>query len=372
MFEQFPTRRAVDHEVYAPDFMHKVTFGSAPRYSLVTKLVDPSDVDAFINGYGRYESMKTAIEISSSDFYKYLRLGISSQAAMALRFLGHETPESLTEHQDISKMLPDVLAGKSHPYPQKFIDRCEEEGVSPIACQLAIRRGITDEYLDQHLTLRELIYVFQVHVKKTAPVTHNERSPLPIDYICDGTIPFESVIGGDIPPHRILSVGKEFAANPESDFVKHLRSDPKLLRKFIGAIREMHKSTGLKELRAAFDSYGEGVLELTNPYLATAVVFDGDGEERVKRKIGLETARYIEETVRMEWDESTVRHLYRYNGELGLPGLKFDAGDFDRLYRAGVPTEAVCQNLFNNGVGVDALITATEDGIATSLMSGAL
>jgi hypothetical protein len=368
VYEKYPTRRKVDEEFHGPESLHRVTFGSVPRTSLAVQLVDKSEIDDFTSGTGRFAEMKTAIEITTAEFYDYLRIGVSSQAAMALKFLGYPTPESLVESPVTTGLLPDVLTRRPYAYPVAFIERCEAEGVSPVGVQLAIRRGITDHYLASDLSVRQLVYLFQVHVNKNAPVSNSpERLEVPIDFICDGTIPFDAVVNGDIRSGRIMNAGKAFKSVSASEVVARLQSDAVLCRKFLTSVREIHGSKSVKILLRSIETYGIDVLDLQNSYLPVAS-FEVDGETV---EVGLQTARYIEEVMDADSAGSPFRQdFYDYQGRLMFRDIGY--ADFNRLRKAGVPVQSVCDYVSDDGVGVDALIGAREHGIHADLMDGFL
>lgn len=372
MLEQYMKRRTVDEEIHAPEALHKVTFGSVPRASMVTKLVEPSEVNSLMDGIGRFAGIRSAIEMTTTEFYAYLRLGVSSQGAMALKFLGYPTPESLVNSPITSGLLPDVLARRSGTYPTEFIDRCEAEGVSPVGAQLAIRRGITDNFLDMALTAHQLVYAFQVYVPKNAanlPSVASMESP--VTFVCDGTVPLDALVGGTVHPNSIMGLGQEFRRQPDSDVVLRLRSDAALCRRFLNSLNERHKSKGVKGLLSALETYGEEIFSLRNPYLPVATFRRGPGAD--KREIGMETARYIEDVINAEQGVSNShRDYYNYDGNLSLPYQNVGYAELDRLRRAGVPVHSVCELVFHGEVSVDVLIGARESGIASNLIDGAL
>jgi hypothetical protein len=345
------------------------------------QLVERHEWNDMIYGKGRFEGVKRTIEMTNAEVYKYLRLGVSIQSASTLKWLGHMTPEELTESADAAALLPDHLARTGISYPMRFIDLCESEGVSAIVCQTAIRRGLSERHLDGPLSLNELLFVFTNLVKKNiAPASGGDTQPNLANFVCDGTIPFDLVKEGDISTPAAIIIAKElFLRDPESELTQKLRSDAKLFRSFAQVISGGRSTAqGVESLRKVIEGYGYQVLDLVNPSLCLHKIKRGD--EHVP--LGYEGALYAQQLVGRAEKSWYADQLSYSSPKKSLTFSPRDGGwtdnvqvtyaEIDDLRVAGIDPAVAYENVVNGRMAVSTLIDAKRDGVETALMSGAL
>lgn len=353
---------------YGPDAVLTTNFGSVSNRSAVVKLCTSKEQSYDLKeGSGQYRFMRGFNEITNSEMYKYLRLGVSSQSVMAFKALGYMTPESLQESPEISALLPDILAREDREYPLEFIDECERDEISALDCQMSLRRGITTRHLNGHLDTRQLISMFGRYVPReglSIPVNNQKNV---VDYFVDGTIPMELREGESLRPEHIVATVRHCLKEDE-EFLKELKSDIPLFRKFVTSLN-LAKKNGVGELRSLVAKYGPEVLELKNPYACLIMIHDDDGSSH---RLGHRCAAYVEEAVSEELGSYRLWGLKHKNGVVDFRGRGIVLIDFERMMLAGVTIPEFRQYVIAEGLSPQSLIAAREDGIASPLVGGSL
>lgn len=376
---QAPKNQTEDR--FDPEFVHEITFGSPPRNSLPMQLVGLHEWTDMIYGSGKFQGIKRTISMTNAEIYQYLRLGVSTQSASLLKWLGYQTPESLVESEATAPLLPDHLARTGVKYPVKFIELCETEGVSALVCQSAIRRGMSERHLQGPLSLNELLFVFTNLVKKNVTMSEGgDIQPNLANMVCDGIIPFELVKEGDVGTPAAVIIAKEiFVAEPESELANRLRSDAKLFRSFARVLTNGRSTShSVNNLRKLIDEYGYKVLDLINPSLCFTNVKMGDDFA----PIGYEGALYVEQFVGCSgrsWHMDQINYgttgkyvnLSPSNGGW-MDTVKVNYWEINDLRIAGIEPVVAYEHVVNGRMAVSTLIAAQRDGVETALMGGAL
>jgi hypothetical protein len=370
-------------ERFEPDYVHRITFGNPPRNSLPAQLVNEHEWKSLLSGTDRFEGLKRTIEMTNTELYAYLRLGVSTQSASHLKWMGYETPESLVESPVTAPLLPDHLARHTGIYPIKFIDACEQEGVSAVVCQLALRRGITEKHLEGALSLGDLLYAFTNLVNKT--VTNSEggdTQPSVINYVCDGTIPLDFVKGAALATPSVLAVVKLVLLSEEDkELADVLLSDIDIFRKFVRNVGHGRSlASSVDGLRTAISHNGFKVLSMDHPLLCSHRI--GEGEN--KFAYGYEAAKYTEALMKSSPSSSAHEDLH-YSGygndirftrksasSSWFESVRIPYTDIYDLFQAGVEPAVAYKHVIEDDMPAASLIAAYKDGVQTSLMSGAL
>lgn len=364
---------------FAPEHVHQITFGSPPRNSVPVNLVSDDEWKSLVSAEGKYEGLKRTIEMTNGEIYRYLKLGVSTQSASCLKWMGYETPEVLLESESVSALLPDHLGRSGNAYPMRFIEQCEAEGVSALVCQMALRRGITERHLEGPLTLNEILYAFTNIVKKNVvPAAGSDTQPSVINYICDGTLPFHLVKDVKASTPSILIIVRDiFLAEPESDLAVKLRSDAEMFGNCARVLGSSSLSDNLGKLKKVIDEHGYDVLRLVNPMLC----FHKIGEGENKRPLGYEATVYTEKFLqesKAQWNLSQLmyggfnQHVSASSTASPYHSVAVPFTDLDELCRAGIDTSVAYQYIVDEGMTPGALIAAQQDEVETALMSGAL
>ena len=367
-------------ETFAPDYLHRITFGGPPRNSIPMSLVAAHEVNSMLSSAGRFEGLKRTIEMTNEEIYKYLKLGVSTQSASFLKWMGYETPESLTESPETSALLPDHLGRCGVEYPLKLIELCEQEGVSAVVCQMAVRRGATDRHLDGVLPLRDMLYAFTNLVKKNVtPSAGADQQPSVINYVCDGTIPLEIIKDRGFDTQALLAVASEVLRSEEhKELAEVLRGNAKMFATVVKVIERSKSAKTVSKLAKAIQTYGYEVLEMSHPLLCFHKI--GYGEERTT--LGYHGAQYVESFLGASPNNRTSDDLYYsgYSDEIRVyrpSGNWYDSVivtylELYELYRADIDPVLAYAFVVGEGMPVASLISASQDGVENSLMSGAL
>jgi hypothetical protein len=348
--------------------MFKVTFGSASKRSIVAQLCTDEERNDLLHGLGKYSAMRNHPGIRNDTMYAYLRLGITSHAAVAFQALGYTTPESLTESDVVGPMLPDILSRTDREYPLEFIDRCEQEGIAAVECQAALRRGIMPSHLDGALDTAQLITTFNRYVRREGLGVHvNNVEKSIIDYFVDGTLPIELQSERSLSPENITAVARYLSKNAP-EFLDELRADIPRFSNFIKATRTGMKN-GVQELRRLVLLYGREVLDLYNPYLCAAKFHEGDGS---KKAAGLGLAQYIESIGRESRGDFGLWQIKISGTSVGFSGKNLELADIDAMHAVGVTPQEIKEHVLEGDMFPAALIVSKADGIQSSLMAGGL
>lgn len=373
------------NERFEPDYIHRVTFGNPPRNSLAAQLVKEWEWPELLRGTGRFVGLKRTIEMTNTEMYAYLRLGVSTQSASHLKWMGYETPESLTESEATASLLPDHLGRMGGTYPLKFIDACEQEGVSAVVCQLAIRRGITERNLNGPLSLSELLYAFTNLVNKTVvPSEGRESAPSVINFVCDGIIPLEFLKDNSFAAPSLLAVASNVLlseAEEDKKLAEVLLSDKDIFRKFVYSIGHGGSPVpSIDGLRKSITTYGYKILDLDHPLLCSHPV--RRGEE--KFPLGYEGAKYTEELMKASPSASAIQELHYsgYGNDIRITrkqansswyeSVSISYADIYTMLQEGIEPIAAYKYVVEEDMPVESLIAAHRDGVQISLMSGAL
>jgi hypothetical protein len=370
-------------ERFKPDYVHRITFGNPPRNSLPAQLVTEQEWVEILRSSGRFEGLKRTIEMTNTELYAYLRLGVSTQSASHLKWLGYPTPESLTESEATAALLPDHLGRTGGTYPIKFIDACEQEGVSAVVCQLALRRGITEKNLEGDLSLSDLLYAFTNLVTKTVvPSEGRETAPSLINYVCDGTIPLEFLKDTSFSTPALVAVASNvLLSEDDKELASVLLSDKSIFGKFVrntGHGRSLVSS--IDGLRKSIATYGYKILDLEHPLLCSHPV--GKGEN--KFDLGYEGAKYTEELMKASPSASAIEELHYsgYGNDIRITrkqansswyeSVRISYADIYTMFQEGIEPIAAYKYVIEEDMPVESLIAAHRDGVQISLMGGAL
>lgn len=372
-------------ERFDPEYVHRVTFGNPPKTGVIGKLVSDHEWLELMRATGRFEGLKRTIEVTNRELYAYLRLGVSTQSASHLKFLGYETPEELTaEGSPIAALLPDHLDHRLGTYPFKFIDACEEEGVSAIVCQLAIRRGITEKHMEGSLSLTDLLYAFTNIVKKNVALTEASMTqPSVINYICDGTIPLDFLKYAEFSTQRLMAVAQEvLIADKHKELASVLLSDKRKFAKFTNALGygNLSLASSVEKLKDTIDAHGYKVLDMDQPMLCMhKSIINGKRDF-----IGYEAAKFTEDFLKTAPSRGALNEL-RYMGyvddvrvpkvtEWGswMDSVRITFEQFHTMQRAGIDPSAAYNLIIDEGIPVESVIAGHEDEVVTSLLAGAL
>ena len=350
-----------------PEAIFKVTFGSASTKSIVATLCDDDEQrKELLSGTGRYSAMRQHPGIRNDDLYKYLRLGVSSHCALAFQAIGYPTPESLENSPEIGHLFPDALARKDREYPLEFIARCEREGIAALECQAALRRGITTVHLGGILTTEQLITLFNRYVRREGigiSTNHNQKSI--IDYFIEGTLPFELHQDQWTNSETLLNIARTLSKTDPS-LLEELRNDLPLFRKFAKAARTGIKE-GVEELRGLMLMYGQGVLDLSNPYICSAKFTGGNG---TKRSVSFDLAQYIESVVT---ETNGALWNVRVSSEnVHFSGKSFHLVDMEMMHTNGVVPSEFREFVFEGGLTPRAVVVSKTDHVERPLMGGVL
>jgi hypothetical protein len=353
---------------YGPDAVLTTHFGSVSNRSAAVKLCTSKEQAYDLKeGSGQYRFMRGYNEVTNSEMYKYLRLGVSSQSVMAFKALGYMTPESLQESPEVSALLPDILAREDREYPLEFIDQCEREEVSALDCQMSLRRGITTRHLKGQLDTRQLIAMFNRYVPReglSLPVNNQKNV---VDYFVDGTIPMELQHGESLRPEHVVAT-VNYCLKEDEAFLNELNADIPLFRKFVTALK-LDKKNGVGELRSLLAKYGPEVLELKNPYFCLIKINDEDGSSH---RAGLRVAAYIEEAISEELGPYRLWGLKHKANTIFFRDRGISIADLEKMMLAGITIPEFRQYVIAEGLSPQSLIAAKEDGIASPLVGGSL
>jgi hypothetical protein len=353
---------------YGPDAVLTTHFGSVSNRSAAVKLCTSKDQAYDLKeGSGQYRFMRGYNEVTNSEMYKYLRLGVSSQSVMAFKALGYMTPESLQESSEISELLPDILAREDREYPLEFIDQCEREEVSALDCQMSLRRGITTRHLNGQMDTRQLIELFNRYVPREGLSLPANNQKNVVDYFVDGTIPLELREGESLRPEHIVATVNHCLKEDEA-FLRELNADLPLFRKFVTSLK-LEKKNGVGDLRSLLAKYGPEVLELKNPYFCLIMIHDEDGSSH---RVGFRVASYIEEAVSEELGRYRLWGLKHKGNTINFRDRCIAIIDFEKMVLAGVTIPEFRQYVISEGLSPQSLIAAKEDGISSPLVGGSL
>lgn len=358
----------MDLETYGPDHVHLITFGAIHRSSMVAKMVQQGERSDLATGSGRFSALRSTREMTNDEVYRYLRIGVSTQSAVALKLLGYDSPESLIESPVTGPRLPDHLAFDG-VLANRFIDECESTGVSAMECQYALRRGVVDEHLGGLLDVRQLVHVFRNYVsgkKRVATPTAN-RNLCAADFVVDGTIPFETLQETTASVAILNSVGQVFAENKNRPVVEAIKRDAELFEKFIKPLGLSYSHESVLGLIKSIENYGTGVLDLRNPLCCALPISDEEGAPAV----GIEPVRYMEEM------QSHSGRRAQAHGFVGHTGLHVSDRvitfiEFEEMRAAGLSVETAGELVFERRMTPGAAVLIHQEGIPSSLMIGAL
>lgn len=357
-------------EYCTPDTVHSVSFGAIPKHSVPSRLCgEYGDKRRNLrDGTGDYTSLRNTAEFTNKEIYSYLRLGVSTQSAAAFKVLGYPTPESLTESAEVNALLPDALARSDREYPLRFIDECEADGVSALKCQTAIRRGITDSYLGGALSVRELVAVCSRFLSKADVILARGKEHNVLDYFYEGTIPIGIIDHGPLQLPSVLFAMRELTKDDEADFLISLQKCPETFSRFIRLVRRNERKS-VTELRSVVMSHGPAALELKNPYLCRAKITEQDGTSRMA---GYDMVKYMED-IASNAQGRYIRWNTSFNDDqIWFSDRSFPIHSFCRMMDAGIDSEDAAFGIFEMGLSPDAIVTAKEDGIESSLVGGIL
>jgi hypothetical protein len=134
----------------------------------------------------------------------------------------------------------------------------------------------------------------------------------------------------------------------------------------------------LGKIRSVIDEFGYEVLELNNPLICDITI----GEDEQQRKIGIETARFAEMFSKSSGRSRYMDDMFYMNHQSTLSFTPVNGGwgdavsisflELDELRCSGVDPEFAYKRIVDDGLTPGALMTARQDGVETSLMSGAL
>lgn len=366
---------------FGPEYIHTINFGNPPRNSVPAGLVPKKEIDDLLSATEKYSDVKQSIMMTNGEIYRYLRLGVSTQSAMCLKYLGYPTPESLTESPKTARLLPDHLARNGVEYPLEFIDRCEEQGISALHCQIALRRGLSTVHLQGHLDERELINLFSRYVKKpVTPSQGGDQQPSLVNYVCDGTLPVHLLEGKEVlPTPGLLGVTRSIImADPDSEVTQALLGSRE---KFVRFVRIVNGSSGSpmrvsESLRDLMIQYGEKVLELQEPFLCEREVTTGGAVA----PMGFECAKFIHDLAGTEIREHDLQYLRFKKGSGGIrisngwrePGVQISYDELSLMHKSGIEPTTAYRYLVEDKLSPASLIAAREDGVISTLMGGAL
>lgn len=368
MLNQKTGRQNIDTEFYGPDYEHVINFGAVAGNSIPAKIVPEYDRSGLFHASGNFAELRGNAVIRNDEMYEYLRLGVSSQSAMAFKAMGYETPESLMQSPRTSALLPDHLAFDG-VVPIHFIDACEEVGISAMRCQYAVRRGALDSHLDGVLNIHELVHVMHAYVATSKRLKSGSQTQLTgADYIIDGTIPLSCVENGAITTSTLAALGAVFSENVGNPSVEAARRDPELFSRFERALMLSNSHETVRRVIKAVDTYGTKVLDLECPLAAIMSISDDDGTHEV----GYETVAYMEAMNAADSD------LYRrgYVSEIGYhkganaPVITF--GEYEMLKRSGMTPEQAAGIVLDGKMNPSLAIEIYSNEIAAPLWAGAL
>lgn len=362
---------------YGPDAELALTFGSIGKGAVPTLVCPPEERYQLIDGKGKYtDAIRKPRTITNKEMYDYLRLGVSSQCAVAFKALGYETPEDLIRTEKVCVHLPDILWRNDRDYPLEFIDQCEQAGISALDCQTVIRRGVVDAHLENTaLNLRQLIAVFRTHVKRGGtPMWDAGKPHSVVNYLMDGTIPYEVISDQGNPVYvstaDLFRAARELTEKSNQELLAKLQSDPPLFRKIVEKMSGVRDNHSVRAITDIMKDYGDAAIELNNPFLCR-LKYQFDGETHT---LGYQGAVYVEYLIT---DINGSYGLWNYMMDrrdegvrlkdkvIGLPAIH-------RMRIAGMDSAQVESLFVHSDVDPEAVLYAREEGIETSLLSGAL
>lgn len=351
-----------------PDEILTTNFGSISKRSIPFRLCTSNEqAYALADGSGDYRFMRDFKEVTNSEMYKYLRMGVSSQNVMAYKALGYMTPESLQESPEVSALLPDVLAREDREYPLDFIDLCEKEEISALDCQMVLRRGITTQHLAGSMDARQLMNLFRRYVPREGVSLASNNQKSIIDYFVDGTLPVALQDGEFLRPEHVIATVRH-CLREDAGFLEELKADLPMFRKFVQRLVLGHKN-GVGRLRALVANHGPVVLELRDPYFCSVMVHEDDGSSH---RIGYEVAAYVEEVVFEELGPYRTRHSNNKGNEVYFDGRGIPVIDFEKMLLAGITVPELRQYVLADGLSPQSVIAGREDAIINPLMAGSL
>lgn len=354
---------------YGPDTNLAIHFGAVPRASIPFKLLKSRDQERDLTeGRGEFQIIRSFKSMTNGEMYKFLRLGVSSQVAIAFKAFGYMTPESLQESPEISPLLPDALVRKDREYPIEFIDACERAGISALECQLTLRRGITKQHLGGALDVRQLMTVFNRTVPREGITINPNKQKTIVDFLVEGTIPIELIESGEwLRPEHVVAV-VNYCLKEDEAFLAELNSDLPLFRKFVSKVH-LGSKQGVDTLRELLNKYGAKVLDLRNPYLCMTLIHDEDG---AKKRLGYDTAAFVEEAVSNEMGEYLLWGMKIRGEQIDFRGRAITLLDMEKMMLLGFSVSEFRQYVIKEGLTPQSVIAAREESITGPLIVGSL
>jgi len=314
------------------------------------------------------------VEVSDSDLYSYLRLGVDAVDAATLHGLGI-TPDSLPDHPELGVHLPGRLGrfeGKK-AYQcisnSKVIDRFQAVGITAIEAERAVMNHVQNEFLDKSLDEHQLLQLFSRKKYHAASWTGRRVSDRVINCFIRGYLPLTVL---DIPTEKIAGVMAEMETIDNAVF-KTISAEPELYEKLIRKAVQTGAER-VQDLYGLLVKFGPGVMDMDDPYLCS-VSSRTDSESHEVTAGSIHSGRYldrVQQIAREHGFKCDNNYKYEWWGGVIVNGVLVENASLERLRVNGISPEEAYIGLVINRLNFEQVIIGKEDDVPNGLAGGAL